>query len=72
MSAILSSLLEHVYKEKALRKKHGLRLVGFLLERWKGLSSWWEGVFVADRQLAALNVLKKMFAIDPEVRCVGK
>lgn len=64
---MLSSFLEHVYKEKTLRKKHGLKLVSYLLEHWKSLSSWWEGTFVADRQLAALSVLKKIFSIDPEV-----
>ena len=67
--AILGSLLEQVHREKSLKRKHGSKLVAYLLRHWGSFSSWWEGPFVADRQLAALGVLKRMFAIDPEVSC---
>lgn len=67
MSAILGSFLEHLGKEKVLRKRHGLKVVSYLLANWRSLASWWEGPFNADRRLAAIGVLRKMFTVDAEV-----
>jgi hypothetical protein len=71
VSAILGSFLEHLSREKALRRQHGSKVVTYLLDHWRSLASWWEGPFVADRRLAAVGVLKKMFSVESEVRKTG-
>ena len=67
MSAILGSFLEHLGRERVLRKRHGHKVVSYLLANWHSLASWWEGPFNTDRRLAAVRVLRKMFSVDAEV-----
>lgn len=61
------SFLEHVNRDKSLRAGVGGQVVGYILARWQSLSSWWGVEFVADRRLALVNILKKMFSLDSEV-----
>lgn len=68
VSAILCAFIEHVHKEKALRRKIGRDVCSYLLHHWSDLASWWgEEMFVADHRQAAISILKKMFTLDHEV-----
>lgn len=64
---MLVSFLEQMYRDKSLRGSVGGRVVGYILASWTSLSSWWGAEFVADRRLAIVDILKKMFSLDPEV-----
>ncbi len=67
VSAVLSSFLEHVQKEKLLRVRCGHEVCLYILSHWSQLNSWWGDASTADQKMAAINILKKMFAIDQKV-----
>ncbi len=69
VSTILSSFLEHVSREKKLRQKYGSKISSYLISHWSSLASWWgKEVFIPDRRLAAINILKCMVSIDKKVQ----
>ena len=71
VSAILTSFLSHLHKDKVLRLKHGGRVCRFLLSHWSSMASWWGSSSTVDQKLAAIAVLKKMLATDQDV-CIRK
>ena len=67
MSAILSGLLDYVARDRLLKRKLGVKVCNSLLSQWSQLGGWWGKKFDVDRRLAAVNILKKMFNIEPKV-----
>jgi len=67
VSAVLNGFLEHLSRDRALRKRHGSQVCGSVLSQWAMLGAWWGERFSADQRLGAINLLKKLLSVEPKV-----
>ena len=65
---MLNGFLEHLNRDKSLRKNHGSQVCGCVLSQWGKLGSWWGERFSADQRLGTINLLKKLLSLEPKVR----
>lgn len=65
---MLNGFLEHLSRDKLLRKNHGSQVCGCVLSQWEKLGSWWGERFSADQRLGTINLLKKLLSLEPKVR----
>lgn len=65
---MLNGFLEHLSRDKSLRKNHGSQVCGCVLSQWGKLGSWWGERFSADQRLGTINLLKKLLSLEPKVR----
>ena len=68
MLAVLNGFLEHLSRDKLLRKNHGSQVCGCVLSQWGKMGSWWGQRFSADQRLGTINLLKKLLSLEPKVR----
>ena len=64
---MLNGLLEHVSRDKALKRKSGSAVCQHMLSQWRHLAGWWQGKFDPDLQLAAISLLRKLLSLEPSV-----
>ena len=64
---MLNGFLEHLSRDKSLRKNHGSLVCGCVLSQWRKLGSWWGERFSADQRLGTINLLKKLLSLEPKV-----
>ena len=64
----MNGFLEHLSRDKSLRKNHGSQVCGCVLSQWGKLGSWWGERFSADQRLGTINLLKKLLSLEPKVR----
>ncbi|BFZ03143.1 hypothetical protein BsWGS_06182 [Bradybaena similaris] len=69
VSAVLIAVLEHVSKDRSMRKKEGVNLCGEILNQWTKLSSWWGDEATQQSQSLALLLLTKLLLIDSKCVC---
>ncbi|KAJ4925203.1 hypothetical protein JOQ06_017938 [Pogonophryne albipinna] len=68
VSVLLNGMLDHSFKERAVRKTQGKQLVEEVLGRWNSLQSWWEGhTSTPESKTATLLLLSKLLQIDSSV-----
>ncbi|XP_078611933.1 DNA-dependent protein kinase catalytic subunit-like isoform X3 [Branchiostoma floridae x Branchiostoma japonicum] len=67
VGSILHGLLDHLAKDKTLRKKEGAVLCDTLLQSWPKLAPWWEAGALQDSKSTALTLLRKILIIDSQV-----
>uniref|UniRef100_A0AAV2L5B1 DNA-dependent protein kinase catalytic subunit n=1 Tax=Knipowitschia caucasica TaxID=637954 RepID=A0AAV2L5B1_KNICA len=68
VSLLLNGMLDHSFRERAVRKTQGKQLVEEVLRRWGGLSSWWVGdKATPESKTATLVLLSKLLQIDSSV-----
>ncbi|XP_078691376.1 DNA-dependent protein kinase catalytic subunit-like isoform X2 [Branchiostoma floridae x Branchiostoma belcheri] len=67
VGSILHGLLDHLAKDKTLRKKEGAALCDSLLQSWPKLAPWWEEGALQDSKSTALTLLRKILIIDSQV-----
>eukprot|EP00058_Branchiostoma_floridae_P019566 XP_002605056.1 hypothetical protein BRAFLDRAFT_85202 [Branchiostoma floridae] len=67
VGSILHGLLDHLAKDKILRKKEGAVLCDTLLQSWPKLAPWWEAGALQDSKSTALTLLRKILIIDSQV-----
>ena len=65
---MLNGFLEHLSRDKLLRKNHGSQVCGCVLSQWGKMGSWWGERFSADQRLGTINLLKKLLSLEPKVR----
>ena len=65
---ILAGLLDHVSREEeGARKRHAGPVCQCLVCHWSLLRRWWEDGASMDHKAAALNLLRKVLSLQPEV-----
>ena len=64
----MNGFLEHLSRDKLLRKNHGSQVCGCVLSQWGKMGSWWGERFSADQRLGTINLLKKLLSLEPKVR----
>ncbi|XP_076075287.1 DNA-dependent protein kinase catalytic subunit-like [Mytilus galloprovincialis] len=67
VSSVLVSVIDHVTRDKQLRKSESAAIVNSVLEQWGKLSSWWGDKASLDLQSMALLVLSKLILIDSKI-----
>ena len=63
---MLNGFMEHLSRDRALRKRHGSQVCGCVLSQWAKLEAWWGERFNADQRLGAINLLKKLLSLEPK------
>ena len=66
----MTGLLEHVARDRSLRRLHGNAICQQLLAKWSSLASWWAESASGDLKLGAVDVLSKMLSMEPKVGAV--
>ncbi|KAM8881271.1 DNA-dependent protein kinase catalytic subunit [Synchiropus picturatus] len=68
VSVLLNGMLDHSFRERAVRKSQGKKLVDIVLSKWKCLETWWEGQSsTPESKTATLLLLSKLLQIDSSV-----
>ncbi|XP_054250756.1 DNA-dependent protein kinase catalytic subunit [Indicator indicator] len=67
VGCILNGMLDQSFRERAMRKHQGLRLVTAVLRNWEKLDSWWAKGSAPESKIAVLTLLAKVLQIDSSV-----
>ncbi|XP_032559787.1 DNA-dependent protein kinase catalytic subunit isoform X2 [Chiroxiphia lanceolata] len=64
---ILNGMLDQSFRERAVRKQQGAKLVTAVLRNWEKLDSWWAKGSAPESKMAVLTLLAKVLQIDSSV-----
>ncbi|KAL3877683.1 hypothetical protein ACJMK2_035352, partial [Sinanodonta woodiana] len=64
VSMVLTATVDHLSRDRELRKKHGPTVLSAVLSQWKQLSNWWDKSASQDQHSTAILVLTKLLLID--------
>ncbi|XP_043921659.1 DNA-dependent protein kinase catalytic subunit [Protopterus annectens] len=67
VSITLNGMLDQSFRDRAVRKEQGNRLVNSLLKNWKMMDSWWAESSSSESKMAVLTLLSKILQIDSSV-----
>ncbi|KAK3580733.1 hypothetical protein CHS0354_005741 [Potamilus streckersoni] len=64
VSMVLTATVDHLSRDRELRKKHGPTVLSAILSQWKHLSSWWDKSASQDQHSTSILLLTKLLLID--------
>uniref|UniRef100_A0A8U8BLG7 DNA-dependent protein kinase catalytic subunit n=1 Tax=Geospiza parvula TaxID=87175 RepID=A0A8U8BLG7_GEOPR len=67
VGSILNGMLDQSFRDRALRKQQGAKLVTAVLRNWEKLDGWWAKGSSAESKMALLTLLAKVLQIDSSV-----
>uniref|UniRef100_A0A8C3EGH3 DNA-dependent protein kinase catalytic subunit n=1 Tax=Corvus moneduloides TaxID=1196302 RepID=A0A8C3EGH3_CORMO len=67
VGSILNGMLDQSFRDRAVRKQQGAKLVTAVLRNWEKLDSWWAKGSSAESKMAVLTLLAKVLQIDSSV-----
>uniref|UniRef100_A0A8C4UGR0 DNA-dependent protein kinase catalytic subunit n=1 Tax=Falco tinnunculus TaxID=100819 RepID=A0A8C4UGR0_FALTI len=67
VGSILNGMLDQSFRERAVRKQQGMKLVTAVLRNWEKLDSWWAKDSAPESKMAVLTLLAKVLQIDSSV-----
>uniref|UniRef100_A0A803TIR6 DNA-dependent protein kinase catalytic subunit n=1 Tax=Anolis carolinensis TaxID=28377 RepID=A0A803TIR6_ANOCA len=67
VGTVLNGMLDQSFKESAVRKQQGVKLVTAILKNWKQLDHWWSKDAAPESKMAVLTLLAKVLQIDSSV-----
>ncbi|XP_028826126.1 DNA-dependent protein kinase catalytic subunit isoform X2 [Denticeps clupeoides] len=68
VSVLLNGMLDHSFRERAVRKNQGSRLAEKVLDGWDSLKPWWGGPDSSPKsKTSTLTLLSKLLQIDSSV-----
>uniref|UniRef100_F6W6L3 DNA-dependent protein kinase catalytic subunit n=1 Tax=Monodelphis domestica TaxID=13616 RepID=F6W6L3_MONDO len=67
VGAILNGMLDQSFRDRAVRKQQGIKLVSTILQNWKKLDSWWAKDSAPESKMAVLTLMAKILQIDSSV-----
>ncbi|KAL2085629.1 hypothetical protein ACEWY4_018949 [Coilia grayii] len=68
VSILLNGMLDHSFRERAVRRSQGSRLAEQILQRWESLRPWWGSPASSPQsKTATLTLLSKVLQIDSSV-----
>ncbi|XP_027494416.1 DNA-dependent protein kinase catalytic subunit isoform X2 [Corapipo altera] len=65
--SILNGMLDQSFRDRAVRKQQGAKLVTTVLRNWEKLDSWWAKGSAPESKMAVLTLLAKVLQIDSSV-----
>ncbi|KAI1243372.1 hypothetical protein IHE44_0000969 [Lamprotornis superbus] len=67
VGSILNGMLDQSFRDRAVRKQQGAKLVTAVLRNWEKLDGWWAKGSSAESKMAVLTLLAKVLQIDSSV-----
>ncbi|XP_009101121.3 DNA-dependent protein kinase catalytic subunit isoform X1 [Serinus canaria] len=67
VGSILNGMLDQSFRDRAVRKQQGAKLVTAVLRNWEKLDGWWAKGSSAESKMALLTLLAKVLQIDSSV-----
>ncbi|XP_074056019.1 DNA-dependent protein kinase catalytic subunit isoform X1 [Macrotis lagotis] len=67
VGAILNGMLDQSFRDRAVRKQQGMKLVATILRYWKKLDTWWAKDSAPESKMAILTLMAKILQIDSSV-----
>ncbi|XP_072855016.2 DNA-dependent protein kinase catalytic subunit [Pogona vitticeps] len=67
VGTILNGMLDQSFRERAVRKQQGAKLVAAILKNWEHLNHWWTKDSAPESKMAILTLLAKVLQIDSSV-----
>uniref|UniRef100_A0A8C3U087 DNA-dependent protein kinase catalytic subunit n=1 Tax=Catharus ustulatus TaxID=91951 RepID=A0A8C3U087_CATUS len=67
VGSILNGMLDQSFRDRAVRKQQGAKLVRAVLRNWEKLDGWWAKGSSAESKMAVLTLLAKVLQIDSSV-----
>ncbi|KAJ6662088.1 hypothetical protein lerEdw1_012553 [Lerista edwardsae] len=67
VGTILNGMLDQSFRDRAVRKQQGVKLVTAILKNWAYLDSWWTKDSSPESKMAVLTLLAKILQIDSSV-----
>ncbi|XP_023586416.1 DNA-dependent protein kinase catalytic subunit isoform X2 [Trichechus manatus latirostris] len=67
VSAVLNGMLDQSFRDRAIQKHQGLKLVAAVLQNWGRCESWWAQDSASESKMAVLALLAKILQIDSSV-----
>ncbi|XP_037658373.1 DNA-dependent protein kinase catalytic subunit [Choloepus didactylus] len=67
VSAVLNGMLDQTFRDRAIHKHQGLKLVTAILQNWQRCHQWWAEDSAPERKMAVLTLLGKILQIDSSV-----
>ncbi|KAH0617728.1 hypothetical protein JD844_016251 [Phrynosoma platyrhinos] len=60
VGTILNGMLDQSFRERAVRKQQGVKLVAAILKNWEQLDHWWTNEAAPESKMAVLTLLAKV------------
>uniref|UniRef100_A0A803W9J0 DNA-dependent protein kinase catalytic subunit n=1 Tax=Ficedula albicollis TaxID=59894 RepID=A0A803W9J0_FICAL len=67
VGSILNGMLDQSFRDRAVRKQQGAKLVTAVLRNWEKLDGWWAKGSSTESKMAVLTLLTKVLQIDSSV-----
>ncbi|XP_061454380.1 DNA-dependent protein kinase catalytic subunit isoform X2 [Rhineura floridana] len=67
VGTILNGMLDQSFRDRAVRKQQGVKLVTAILKNWGQLDQWWTRDSAPESKMAVLTLLAKVLQIDSTV-----
>ncbi|RMC15431.1 hypothetical protein DUI87_07622 [Hirundo rustica rustica] len=67
VGSILNGMLDQSFRDRAVRKQQGAKLVTAVLRNWEKLDGWWAKGSSAESKMTVLTLLTKVLQIDSSV-----
>ncbi|XP_042320371.1 DNA-dependent protein kinase catalytic subunit [Sceloporus undulatus] len=67
VGTVLNGMLDQSFRERAVRKQQGAKLVTAILKNWEQLDHWWTNEAAPESKMAVLTLLAKVLQIDSSV-----
>ncbi|XP_054840598.1 DNA-dependent protein kinase catalytic subunit [Eublepharis macularius] len=67
VGTILNGMLDQSFRDRAVHKQQGIKLVTAILKNWKHLDKWWNRDSASESKMAVLTLLAKVLQIDSSV-----
>ncbi|XP_048363545.1 DNA-dependent protein kinase catalytic subunit isoform X2 [Sphaerodactylus townsendi] len=67
VSTILNGILDQSFRDRAVHKQQGAKLVKAILKNWAHLDNWWAKDSAPESKMAVLTLLAKVLQIDSSV-----
>lgn len=63
VGSILNGMLDQSFRDRAVRKQQGAKLVTAVLRNWQKLEGWWANGSSAESKMAVLTLLAKVLQV---------
>lgn len=63
VGSILNGMLDQSFRDRAVRKQQGAKLVTAVLRNWEKLDGWWAKGSSAESKMAVLTLLAKVLQV---------
>ncbi|XP_034980550.2 DNA-dependent protein kinase catalytic subunit [Zootoca vivipara] len=67
VGTVLNGMLDQSFRDRAVRKQQGVKLVVAILKNWRQLDHWWTKDSAPESKMAVLTLLAKVLQIDSSV-----